>query len=106
MSAEPQKSSDPYPVMTEAQKSWLMATIEGMVKNPGPANLERIKGGLDLEIAIHVLPEDEAVFTEEVCLALGTLLRSATGVIGPVVYLHGKPHAKAREVVLSARHDV
>ncbi|NQT49375.1 hypothetical protein HQ571_01625 [Candidatus Kuenenbacteria bacterium] len=90
---------DPYPKFSEKNKAWFMSLIEGMVKYPKTANYARIKSGNDLEIAILVAPEDADVFTPEVCNALKVLLAKVTGVLSPVVYLFGAPHAVAEEAI-------
>ncbi|MDP3244395.1 MAG: hypothetical protein Q8M83_01910, partial [bacterium] len=81
--------------MNEKIKKWFNLILEGLVSNPEKANFGIISGSLDLEVAIMVAPEDEAIITEEVCLALTALLKVATGVFQPVVYLYGAPHSMA-----------
>jgi hypothetical protein len=88
---------DPYPTFSDAHKAWFVALLEGMVKDPKGLDVMRIKGGNDLELAIVPAAADEQVFTEEVCLALKTLVAATTGVFSPVIYVHGKPHPRAEE---------
>ncbi|PIR93865.1 hypothetical protein COT97_04360 [Candidatus Falkowbacteria bacterium CG10_big_fil_rev_8_21_14_0_10_39_11] len=94
---------DPYPKFSNEAKAWFMAMIEGMVSKPDQANFARIKGGNDLEVAIVVDPEDEHVFTEEVCGALRVLLAQVTKTCWPVVYLKNTPHPQAEESIRMAR---
>lgn len=83
-------------------KKWFNDMLEGMVSNPEALNWARIKGGLDMEIFIRVAEEDKRIFTEEVCLALGTILAAALGkdfFSKPVIYLYGAPHPQAAEPI-------
>jgi hypothetical protein len=85
--------------MTRVVKVWLMGIIEGLTENPMDANFKVESGRFDLEVVIVVAPTDRIVFTEEVCLALTTLLKVATGVLHPVVYLDRDPHPAAKEAL-------
>lgn len=97
---------DPYPVLTDAQKKWFMNIVEKMVTKPDEANVLRVKGGNDLELAIVVAKEDEHLFTREVCLALKIRVKHITGVLSPVVYLDSNPHPQAKESIEAARSGV
>lgn len=87
--------------MNENQKRLFNAIVEGLVTNPEKANFGIIGGDFDLEIAIMVAPEDRELITEEVCLALTTILKVLTGVFQPIVYLMDAPHPKAAEALNS-----
>lgn len=90
---------DPYRPLDEKVAKWFMSTIEGLCRKPEAANFGRVRGGIDLEIEIRVAPEDKEMFTPEVCAALATLLRVASGFLAPVVYLEGSPHRAAMEAI-------
>lgn len=86
-----------YSKFSGEHMKWFMTIIEGMVTKPKSANFARVWGEDDLEIVIDVAPEDEHVFSLEVCNALKALLTSVTGVPSPVVYLIGVPHPEATD---------
>lgn len=95
---------DAYPRFDDEQKAWFMTIIEGMVSNPEAANFARVKGSMDMEIRILVVPEDAHIFTPDVCTSLARLLGVVTNT-SPVVYLDGQPHPAAQEAICATLHN-
>lgn len=84
-----------YTQITDKQRKWISAMLEGMVSKPQAVEYKRYFSGLDVQIEISVAPVDWHIFTPEVCKALAVIIGQVTGVPDPVVYLEDNPHPEA-----------
>ena len=76
---------------------WLMEQVEARCKDKETANLLRIHGRFDLEIAIVVAPQDRNAITDEFLVDMKRAMRERTGKLSPVIYLDGDEPRKVRE---------
>jgi hypothetical protein len=76
---------------------WLMEQVEARCKDKETANLLRIHGRFDLEIAIAVAPQDRHAITDEFLVDMKRALRESTGLLAPVIYLDGDEPQIVRE---------
>jgi hypothetical protein len=75
---------------------WLMDRVEERCKDKETANLLRIHGRFDLEIAIAVAPQDRYAITDEFLVDMKRAMRKRTN-LTPVIYLHGDEPKIVRE---------
>jgi hypothetical protein len=76
---------------------WLMEQVEERCKDKETANLLRIHGRFDLEIAIAVASQDRDAITDEFLVDMKRAMRERTGLLSPVIYLDGDEPRKVRE---------
>lgn len=76
---------------------WLMERVEERCKDKETANLLRIHGRFDLEIAIAVAPQDRYAITDEFLVDMKRAMRERTGLLAPVIYLDGDEPRIVRE---------
>jgi hypothetical protein len=67
---------------------WLMERVEERCTDKETANLLRIYGRYDLEIAIVVAPQDRCLITDEFLVDMKHSMRARTR-LSPVIYLDG-----------------
>jgi hypothetical protein len=75
---------------------WLMARVEERCTDKETANLLRIHGRFDLEIAIAVAAQDRHMITDEFLVDMKRSLRERTK-LSPVIYLDGYEPRIVRE---------
>lgn len=68
---------------------WLMKKIEKRCVKPDDANLIRVKGQRDLELAIVVAPEDRQAITPSFLVKVTKKIKKRTGIFMPIIYLDG-----------------
>lgn len=78
------------PPVDRAHLQWLMEQVEARCKNPGPANIYRVKGGRDLELCIAVSDVDRPAITPEFLAEMTAAMKERTGIFQPVIYLDGQ----------------
>lgn len=76
---------------------WLMERVEERCKDKETANLLRIHGRFDLEIAIAVAPQDRYAITDEFLVDMKRVMCERTGLLAPVIYLDGDEPRNVRE---------
>lgn len=76
---------------------WLMEQVEARCKDKETANLLRIHGRFDLEIAIVVAPPDRYAITDEFLVDMKRAMRERAQLLSPVIYLDGDEPRIVRE---------
>ena len=75
---------------------WLMEQVEARCKDKETANLLRIHGRFDLEIAIVVASSDKYAINDEFLIDMKRVMRERTK-LSPVIYLDGDEPRIVRE---------
>ncbi len=76
---------------------WLMERVEERCTDKETANLLRIHGRFDLEIAIAVALQDRRMITDEFLVDMKRSMRERTKLLSPVIYLDGDEPRIVRE---------
>lgn len=79
-----------------AHMQWLMERVEERCTDKETANLLRIHGRFDLEIAIAVASQDQHSITDEFLVDMKRSMRERTK-LSPVIYLDGYEPRIVRE---------
>lgn len=83
--------------VAQEHMQWLMEQVEARCKDKETANLLRIHGRFDLQIAIVVAPQDRYTITDEFLVDMKRATRERTGLLAPVIYLDGDEPRIVRE---------
>ena len=75
---------------------WLMEQVEARCQDKETANLLRIHGRFDLEIAIVVASQDKYAMDDEFLVDMKRAMRERTK-LSPVIYLDGDEPRQVRE---------
>ena len=75
---------------------WFMEQVEARCKDKETANLLRIHGRFNLEIAIVVAPQDKYAIDDEFLVDMKRAMRERTK-LSPVIYLDGDEPRIVRE---------
>lgn len=90
----PARSFGPYPLVDREKEAWLTALLKGMVASQSDVvRMTRIRERNDIEYRIELSEPARAVFTNEVCDALRTIVAVAVSHPAPVLrfYIDGRP---------------
>ena len=94
--------TDPAEIM-----HWIIQLLESLVPSQEDIiSVGRDLSRFDLEVIFEVSPEQEKIFTDEVCESIQILVASKTKIMSPVIYIRDKPHTKAFRSIENWRNSL